>query len=171
LPTNEKWLVGLLNSSVTNFFLRNTAIERQGGFIEQKPMYVKQVPIPILDDSQKVTLEKNVDRMTELQIKLHDETERSLELIKSEYSLKKTNNRIEKFYDLGWNEFIEELENQKVKLDLKRKDELNNWFRAKKITIKDIQSEINLLDKEINNIIFDAFDITDQERTLINNFK
>jgi hypothetical protein len=171
LPTNEKWLVGLLNSSVANFFIRNTAIERQGGFIEQKPVYITQVPIPTPDEAQKNILEKNVGRMIELQEKLHEEIERSIEIMKSEYSLKRNSSKIEKFYNLGWNELIEELDNQKVILDLKRKDELNKWFRAKKASIQSIQGEINLLDKSTDTLVFDLFELSADERAMISNFK
>ena len=50
IPTNDKWLLAILNSSAATFFMKNKAIERQGGFIEQKPVYVKQIPIPMVSE-------------------------------------------------------------------------------------------------------------------------
>jgi hypothetical protein len=35
------------------------------------------------------------------------------------------------FLNLGWNEFIEELEKQHTLFTLQQKDELNKWFREK----------------------------------------
>ena len=118
MPTNEKWLLAILNSSVSTFFLKNKAIERQGGFIEQKPVYVKQIPIPnVSDDIRKVLTEK-VEMLLDLNLKKQELQKQALEVLKAEYKLPKVTQKLEKFLDLGWNEFIEELEKQKVKMDL-----------------------------------------------------
>ena len=53
LATSEKWLVAYLNSNVSWFFLHNMAISRSGGFLECKPIYVNQIPIPKLNTEQK----------------------------------------------------------------------------------------------------------------------
>jgi hypothetical protein len=45
MPVNDLALLGLLNSKLLWWFLRNLAAERQGGFIEAKPVYVEQLPI------------------------------------------------------------------------------------------------------------------------------
>jgi hypothetical protein len=47
MPVKELALLGLLNSKLLWWFLRNLAAERQGGFIEAKPFYVEKIPIPI----------------------------------------------------------------------------------------------------------------------------
>lgn len=41
-----KYLLGILNSQITEFFIGSIGATRQGGFIEYKPMYVSQMPIP-----------------------------------------------------------------------------------------------------------------------------
>jgi very-short-patch-repair endonuclease/type I restriction-modification system DNA methylase subunit len=43
---NAEYLLGVLNSMVSAFFLNKTAAERQNGFFEYKPIYVSQLPIP-----------------------------------------------------------------------------------------------------------------------------
>lgn len=40
-----KYLLGILNSKITQFFIASIAATRQGGFLEYKPMYVSQIPI------------------------------------------------------------------------------------------------------------------------------
>ena len=171
LPTNEKWILAVLNSKLSTFFLKSIGIQRQGGFIEQQPMTVKQMPIPKIEEEQRLILSKNVDLMIELRAKLHNEIGRSSELIKTEYNLKKSNSKIEKFYQLEWNELIEELEKQKIKLSLRKKDELNEWFREKKATIEDIQTKINSIAKEIDSIIFESFQLTKEEQGIVSVFK
>ncbi|MBM4459130.1 MAG: hypothetical protein FJ011_15440 [Chloroflexi bacterium] len=43
------YLLGILNSTTSDFFLRLTASTKQGGYFEQKPIYLAQIPVPHLD--------------------------------------------------------------------------------------------------------------------------
>ena len=45
LPSSSRYVLGILNSKLMSYFLKSICAERQGGFIEQKPVYVSQVPI------------------------------------------------------------------------------------------------------------------------------
>jgi hypothetical protein len=45
-------LLGILNSKVTNFFIQNTCPSVRGGFYRYKTNYVKDIPIPHIDDTQ-----------------------------------------------------------------------------------------------------------------------
>ena len=46
IPVCDFYLLGLMNSSLLWFFLKHIAAGRSGGFIEAKPIYVNQMPIP-----------------------------------------------------------------------------------------------------------------------------
>lgn len=46
IPINDKYLLGVLNSKISWYYLKIISAERAGGFIEVKPMYVEQIPIP-----------------------------------------------------------------------------------------------------------------------------
>ncbi|MDD5673368.1 MAG: TaqI-like C-terminal specificity domain-containing protein [Chitinivibrionales bacterium] len=46
LSVNNKWLLGILNSRTVWYFLKNICVERSGGYIEVKPQYFEQIPIP-----------------------------------------------------------------------------------------------------------------------------
>ncbi|MBE3137329.1 MAG: hypothetical protein IMZ43_08085 [Thermoplasmata archaeon] len=56
LPTSSKFILGVLNSNLISYFLKSICAERQGGFIEQKPVYISQVPIkkPTLSEEEKI---------------------------------------------------------------------------------------------------------------------
>ena len=43
---NSKYLLGILNSNITQYLVSKTAAERQGGFLEYKPMYIYPLAIP-----------------------------------------------------------------------------------------------------------------------------
>ncbi len=46
IPTNDKYLLAVLNSKVVWHFLKSICVIRSGGYIEVKPQYFEQIPIP-----------------------------------------------------------------------------------------------------------------------------
>jgi len=63
LPTDAKWLLGILNSTVVWYFLKTICVERSGGFIEVKPQYFEQIPIPPIKDTDKKKLDNLVTQI------------------------------------------------------------------------------------------------------------
>ena len=46
IPCSDKYLLGVLNSKVSDYFIHRIASTKQGGYYEYKPMYVEKIPIP-----------------------------------------------------------------------------------------------------------------------------
>ena len=96
LPTSSKYILGILNSKLTSYFLKATCAERQGGFIEQKPVYVSKIPIkkPTLSEDEKIT--KLVDRMLFLNKRINEiGDKKTSESAKLEEEVKNTDNEID----------------------------------------------------------------------------
>lgn len=53
IPGGDLYLLGLLNSNICKWVISLHAAVRSGGFLEFKPMYVEQIPVPIVKDTQK----------------------------------------------------------------------------------------------------------------------
>ena len=70
LSTNSKYVLGVLNSKLMSYFLLSICAERQGGFVEQKPVYVSQVPIKKPKKSQEIEVTTLVKKMLQLNEKL-----------------------------------------------------------------------------------------------------
>jgi len=70
LPTDSKYVLGILNSKLMSYFLKSICAERQGGFIEQKPVYVSQVPIKKPTKEQEIEITQHVEKMLQLNEKL-----------------------------------------------------------------------------------------------------
>jgi len=167
IPTSEKWLLALLNSTVSSFFLRNTAIERQGGFIEQKPMYVKEVPIPEISDKIKDLLTSNVDSVLQLYKEREALAHQSLEVLRTEYAIVKATQKLQDFLSLGWNEFIEELEKQHTLFSLQQKDELIKWFRKKQEGFRVLERKIKQIDDSIDAEIYKLYHLNNTDIQVI----
>lgn len=46
----DKYLLAVLNSKVADYYIRNLGVTRSGGYFEYKPMFVEQLPIPLLPE-------------------------------------------------------------------------------------------------------------------------
>ncbi len=53
IPSNEKWLVGLLNSRSIYWFYLNISSMIRGGFVRFIAQYMKQLPVPLISADQK----------------------------------------------------------------------------------------------------------------------
>lgn len=69
LPTNDKALLAILNSKAVWYFLKSICVVRSGGYIEVKPQYFEQIPVPEIDEKSKTALSLLVERIIELKRK------------------------------------------------------------------------------------------------------
>ena len=61
LPTNELWLLGVLNTRAVSWFYARTAPQIRGPFLKFVPRYVSEIPIPDMDPEQKALIHKLVE--------------------------------------------------------------------------------------------------------------
>ncbi|GAC1390131.1 MAG: hypothetical protein NVS4B11_19740 [Ktedonobacteraceae bacterium] len=167
IPTHEKWLLALLNSSVSTFFLKHTAIERQGGFVEQKPQYIKQLPIPNVNDNVRALLTEKVEILFTLYVEQQELQKQALEVVRAEYKVAKVTQKLGEFLHHSWNELFEELEKQKIKIDLTQKDQLNIWFRSKQNEAVRLNKLAEKINQEIDIHAYNLFNLNDAEIKLI----
>ncbi len=74
IPTEDYYLLGLLNSKAVDFYMHSISAMRQGGFYEYKPMYLAQLPIRIPASDEEKTAQnlivKNVEEIIRLNVTL-----------------------------------------------------------------------------------------------------
>ena len=63
LPTQEMWLLGLLNSKAVFWFYTKTSTQIRGGFVRFIAQYVSQIPIPSIKPAQKASISKIVNQI------------------------------------------------------------------------------------------------------------
>jgi hypothetical protein len=96
-------------------------------------------------------IENLVERVIENKKLAKLEIINSLELLTSEYELKKISPKLKEFYSLGWNEFIDEINKYSIAHSISKKEELQKWFKEKQIKINKMNNEDNILHTEIND--------------------
>lgn len=61
LPTNELWILGVLNTRAVSWFYARTAPQIRGPFLKFTSRYVSQIPIPDMKPEQKALIHKIVE--------------------------------------------------------------------------------------------------------------
>ena len=57
----SKYMLAVMNSKISDWYIRHLGVTRNGGYFEYKPMFVEKLPIPIVDENVKTKFEDIVD--------------------------------------------------------------------------------------------------------------
>jgi len=88
--------------------------------------------------------------------------------VKQNFSLEKLSKVLDKFYELSFEEFHIELEKlTKQKLSLKEQDEWEDYFIQYKKEVLVLNDKIDKTDREINDLVYDLYGITNGEQKTI----
>lgn len=172
LPTNDKLLVALLNSKLVWYFLTNICVVRSGGYIEVKPQYFEQIPIPAINDSEK--LELITLTIIDLTSKLQKADSTFIRYLQSQFSIEKLSKKLQNWYELEFGDFIIELNkaiNKAGGEKLSKMDEMD-WmevFETKKSEAQKLKSEIDRTDKEIDRMVYELYGLNEEEIAIVEN--
>ena len=95
--SNSQYLLGILNSSITQYLVAQSAAGRQGGFLEFKPMYISPLAIPEKPEGEQISKfvgkalsvlhEKPNSDVTEIEKEIDPRVAHLYKLTEEEYSL------------------------------------------------------------------------------------
>ena len=55
MVSDSKYLLGIMNSRITRYWVSQSAAERQGGFLEFKPMYISPIAVPDPPENEEIS--------------------------------------------------------------------------------------------------------------------
>ena len=168
IPTNNKALLGILNSKIGWWLISKYCTQIQSGN-QLIWKYFGQIPIPELSKS---TLDSFVDKMI---VNTSNQTNLSIKFLKyiqSQFKTEKPTKKLQSWYELDFSEFIKELNKAIKKVDgekLTKMDEME-WmevFETKKTEVQLLNSEISKTNKEIDQIVYKLYDLTEEEIKIV----
>lgn len=159
-------LLATLNSILGWYLISRHCTEIQNGY-QLIWTYLKNVTVVVPDSPTGKSIEAKTKELIDLKSDLSGRLSSCMELISTEYGLKKTGKNLQQFYRLGWNQFVWELEKQKARLTLGQKEELNGWFRKKREELNELEEKIELLDREINLAIYELYRLNREDIDLV----
>jgi type I restriction-modification system DNA methylase subunit len=162
-------LLAILNSKLMSFYFIKRAVKSNRTLFPKLVISdIRNLPIVKPNNTLVLEIEKLVKNILNLKVKFVEEINRTKEVLETKLNIK-VNTILNSFFHLGWNEFVAELEKQKVKLDVNEQDRLNQWFNKIRKSLLDLEQKINDLDREIDFIMYKLFELDSDEIDLVEN--
>ena len=174
IKSDSKSLLGILNSKVIFFYLKNICTTLQGGYYDFRRDKIDTIPLPLDFKNQ----DTNLETLVNLQIANHYNSDNILikfqKYLQSTFQLEKLAKKLENWHELEFGEFIKELNKAVKKVGgekLTKTDEME-WmdvFETKKAEAQTLKSEIDKTDSEIDAIVYELYGLTKKEIEIIEN--
>ena len=169
---NKYWLA-ILNSSVFWFFLQQTGAVLRGGYFRFKTKYLEPFPLPKLNDTNKqIPFIEKVDIMLNKTNLFQEEVAKIIDNLILSYNDIVLTKKLQKWYDLDYVDFIKEL-NKAIKktggekLTKDAEIEWSSTFKKYKESSQSIKSDINRTNKEIDQMVYELYDLNQEEIKII----
>ncbi|OQX73690.1 MAG: hypothetical protein B6D61_12260 [Bacteroidetes bacterium 4484_249] len=163
-----KYTLTILNSALIGWYHNNTSPKAKKGLFPKILVNdVRNIPIKeISQEAQQPFIEK-ADKMLELNRQLQEKKTKFLNRIKDNFEIEKISKKLDNFYDFDFKTFVGELKKQKIKLSLVQQDEWEDYFNSYKTGINNLLAEINKTDKEIDQMVYKLYGLTDDEIKIV----
>jgi adenine-specific DNA-methyltransferase len=149
-----KFILACLNSDILSWYYKTKFSTKKVDIFPEIQAYLyEQLPIPKATTEQQTQIAELVDRIMELKKEVSDINSKTIRTIEREYQPKNLTKKLQEFYKLDFGEFIQELEKQKVKLTLAKKEELEEYFEERKTKFLELQSRVEKVDGEIEELV------------------
>ena len=161
-----EFILALFNSKLLEFYFRSNFRSPKTVFSEIGAQDVRELPISLTEiESQNVFVEL-VEQMNSKTKEFHDLNDRFLHLLKVEYQIEKLPKKLDKWYELDFSDFVKTL---KLKLSISQKDELLELFEKYLPEILKVKTQIDALDKEIDDKVYKLYGLDESEISKVEN--
>ncbi len=158
-----KYILACLNSFFLTTWFNNTFVSGLHLQLNQ----LKEIPIvEISKEAQQPFIEK-ADLMLSLNKALQTKSDKFIKRIKSNLEIHKISRKLQNFYNFDFKIFLSELRKQKIKLKFKEQDDWEDYFDIYKTEINELQIQINQTDKEIDKMVYQLYELTDEEINIV----
>ncbi|SHI34585.1 N-6 DNA Methylase [Tangfeifania diversioriginum] len=170
IPTENKALLGVLNSKMGWWLITKYCTQIQNG-CQLIWKYFGQIPVPELNSPELTAL---VEKMLSLTKNQQTLTSKFIKYLKSQFAIEKLSRKLENWQELDFSNFIKEL-NKAIKKTggekLSKSDEME-WmelFANKRAEAQTNKSEIEKTDREIDQMVYELYGLTEEEIKIVEN--
>lgn len=155
-----EYILVLLNSKLINKWFKKL----YSSGLEIKINQLETIPIPEISLEAQQPFIALADKMLTLNETLQKKSKNFLKVVKQTFALEKVSAKMESFYELDFDGFVNEL---KQKVTPKLKLEWLEVFEETKKSLQEIQSQIAATDKEINALVYKLYGLTEEEIKIV----
>ena len=164
-----KFILTLLNSKLIDWFYGFIG-KPKGNSREYFNQPLSEIPIKILSFIYQEAFIVLADIMISSLSELHTEKENFINALKENKGIENITRNIDNFNELEYDEFKKELLKQKVKISLgNENNEWREYFNSTKQKVNDLVHKINQTDKEIDKMVYELYELTEEEIEIVEN--
>ena len=175
-----KYLLALLNSKLVNFIYQDIAQERGRVFAEVKKVNLVKLPMKITGKDKQNDFIKKVDYIINQNLLLQNLQSDFTNLLQNKYKIKKLSKKLQNWYELDFADFLKELEKARKQaakaatrdcspLSLADQAKWMQYFNEQRQKALELKCEIDKIDKEIDQMVYELYGLTEEEIQIIEN--
>jgi tRNA1(Val) A37 N6-methylase TrmN6 len=157
----------IINSKLINWFFRYKFSDKHmaGGYISVNNLLLQKIPFKSI--SKDINFKELVEKANKYRVDLETSSINFVSLLQSKFELDKVSNKLQNWHDLEFGEFSKELKKQNVQLSLSGEAEWLQYFNEQKEKAQALKTEIIKTDKEIDQIVYELYELTENEIKLV----
>jgi len=174
-------ILGILNSKLSDFYIRSTSSMINGGYFLYKTDYISQLPVIVEEKSDLISL---TNKALELNSDLSNYNIKFIKYLVQSCKIKKLSKKLQNWHELEFGDFIKELKktikaNNKLRVKdgleetptLTKKDEYEwlDLFEENKQKAQALQVQINQTDAAIDAMVYELYGLTEEEIAIVEN--
>jgi hypothetical protein len=159
-----KSILPILNSKLFWFYLSNTGNKLRGDYIGVKRKVLELFPLPeSIPAKSEISLIEKADVMIQLTGDLQGISNQLIDLLGSRFNLEKFSQKLQKWFELEFKDFSHELNKVNINLNLTQEAEWLKFFNDQKQIASKISSQIEITDNQINQEVYELYNLTKDE--------
>jgi len=165
-----KYILGLINSSLMQFYYKSKFAANTDVFPKIRIAQVKALPIKLVEKS---IISVQVENLISSMKDFSSIEKRFSKYLQSQYNIEKLSQKLQNWHELKFSDFINEL-NKAIKaingaypLGKKEEFEWMELFEEKKAEAQTLKSEIEKTDKQIDQMVYQLYGLTEEEIKIV----
>jgi type I restriction-modification system DNA methylase subunit len=161
------YLTAILNSKLISYLkTTGSTAATKDDFTQLTLADIRTIPIRKAGNENQKELDKRAKEISRQFSILYQVEESLTKLIISKFNIKPSKN-LQNWPSLDFKGFLAELKKKKVKLTLEEEAEWMDYFNKKKAEALALQAEIDRLDREIDEMVYDLYGLSEEERRVV----
>jgi type I restriction-modification system DNA methylase subunit len=164
-----KFILTNINSKLLGWYFRIFFGEANDLFPKIKVNELKDLPIKKLSLMEQLPFIEKANSMLSLNKELQELLLKFQSTIRRKFVLYELPSKLQNWHLLTYAEFITELSKKKIKLSLSNEAEWETYFLQESKMALDLKSRIEATDKEIDQMVYALYELTEKEINIIEN--
>ena len=154
--------LGLLNSKLMNYLFTTKFLN-----LAIKADYLKKIKFP--KSLKTIGIEEQSKVMSNLKKEHFELTINFQNLLISKFDFERFSKKLQNWHELEYKEFLKELKKVKIQLNLYEESEWMQYFNEQKKKATELKQQISVIDKEIDQMVYELYGLTGEEIEIVEN--